>query len=216
MQLYLGPYISPEPFNNRKRISEKEKQEIARLYPDNPNKAIAHKFGRTASSIKNMAVKNGWVKSAEYKASKPGCYRKGEKPWNKGVKKYMGANRTSFKQGSVPANHKPMGTISLRYHKNDDKHYRYIKTPEGWVLFHRHNWEKANGKIPPGHVLTFLDGDISNCDISNLKMISQRENMERNRNREKAARSMRELWRKEWLHKQYGLKPISKFANRVR
>ena len=37
-----------------------------------------------------------------------------------------------------------------------------------WELKHKHIWEQANGKVPEGHVLLFLDGDVNNCELENL------------------------------------------------
>lgn len=32
----------------------------------------------------------------------------------------------------------------------------------------RYVWEQAHGKIPPGHRIIHLDGDVMNCDLDNL------------------------------------------------
>jgi hypothetical protein len=39
-------------------------------------------------------------------------------------------------------------------------------------------WEKKNGKVPEGYVLTFLDGDKSNITLDNLALISMAESLE--------------------------------------
>ncbi len=39
-------------------------------------------------------------------------------------------------------------------------------------------WEKKNGKVPEGYVLTFLDGDKSNFTLDNLALISMAESLE--------------------------------------
>lgn len=216
MELYIQPKIKPKHFNAGKRITQDEIRIISELYPDTSNQAIADKIGRSASAIKNLAIKYDLKKSKSYKESNPGCFKKGQKSWNKGLKKYMGPNRTSFKKDNKPANYKPMGTISIRYHRKDERTYKYIKTENGWILLQRYNWEKHNGRIPENCIVTLKDKDPMNCNIENLELISRKENMERNRNREKAAKSLRELWGKEWVHKQYGLRPLSKFANHVK
>jgi hypothetical protein len=36
-------------------------------------------------------------------------------------------------------------------------------------------WEAAHGPIPPGHIVIFLDGDKTNCDLSNLRLVTQAE-----------------------------------------
>ena len=37
-----------------------------------------------------------------------------------------------------------------------------------WELKHRWLWERANGKIPEGHVVVFADGNKSNFELDNL------------------------------------------------
>lgn len=60
--------------------------------------------------------------------------------------------------------------------KKDD--YQYIKMADGtWKLYHHYLWEQAHGPIPPGHMVTFLDGNIKNTDLSNLALISRTEQM---------------------------------------
>ena len=60
--------------------------------------------------------------------------------------------------------------------KKDD--YQYIKLEDGtWTQYHRYLWEQAHGPIPPGHMVTFLDGNIQNTDLSNLALISRTEQM---------------------------------------
>jgi hypothetical protein len=38
-------------------------------------------------------------------------------------------------------------------------------------------WEKANGPVPPGHVVVFLDGNRLNIVLNNLMMLSRQEHM---------------------------------------
>ena len=35
---------------------------------------------------------------------------------------------------------------------------------------HRYVWTQANGKIPRGFVVNFIDGNFMNCDLSNLRL----------------------------------------------
>jgi hypothetical protein len=43
-------------------------------------------------------------------------------------------------------------------------------------------WESANGKVPKGHCITFLDKDGANCSLENLVLITKDENLQFNRN----------------------------------
>ncbi len=218
MELHLDPIFYINPIRNRKRFTLQEIREIEKMYPDTPNFDIARKMCRTKSSIQNLANKMDWRKSAEYMATKPGCFNKGKVPWNKGVKGYMGANRTSFYKGDPKCNDTtlPMGHISLRYHKREGRAYKYIKTVTGMRLLQRVTWERHNGEIPKGHIIAFKDGDSMNCDISNLFMLSRAENMERNRNHKKFSETMRQIWHRERIRYAAGLKPITGFGKRLK
>lgn len=103
-----------------------------------------------------------------------GClYKKGSVPWNKGKKGYMGANRTSFKPGNIPANWKPVGSERI-----DTEGYTLIKIaePRKWALKHRIIWEEFHKKkVPRGSVIIFADGDKSNFNIENLICVSRKE-----------------------------------------
>ena len=95
-------------------------------------------------------------------------------PFNKG-KKYPGQiNTGSFKKGQDAINKKPIGTE--RICSKDG--YIVIKVQdEGryqdrWKLKHRVVWEEANGPIPPGYRVKFLNGDRTDCRLENLMLIS--------------------------------------------
>ena len=65
------------------------------------------------------------------------------------------------------------GTVSQKKDR-----YQYIKMEDGsWRLYHHWLWEQTHGPIPPGQMVTFLDGDIQNIDIRNLALISRKEQM---------------------------------------
>ena len=102
-------------------------------------------------------------------------FKKGQEAHNKGKKgEYAsGCEKSWFKKGQMPSNHKPIG--SERVDSKDG--YILIKTaePRTWRHKHRVIWEKHNGPIPNGCVVIFLDGDKSNLDINNLGLISRSE-----------------------------------------
>lgn len=101
---------------------------------------------------------------------------KGKHPWKNGCPE--GMRRTQFKKGHPPHNAKPVG-----YERLDRKTgYILIKVPgkRKMVLKHRWMWEQANGPIPKGYILVFLNGDKTDCRLENLKMIPRRLNAIRN------------------------------------
>ena len=99
-----------------------------------------------------------------------GCFKKGNIPWNKDLKGYMGANRTSFKKGHLPPNTREM--YSERLGKDG-----YIEIKVGrnkWIGKHRYIWEQHHKKeVPRGYAVLFLDGDYRNFEVDNLKIISR-------------------------------------------
>jgi hypothetical protein len=170
------------------------KEQIIELYPDHSSKYIAELLGVTISKVYNTAWGAKVKKSAEYmltpasgriiEPSIPNQFKPGHTPHNKGKQMdaeiYKKVAPTMFKKGNKPANTKPVGTINIRL-DTQGRPYQYIKIKDShWELLQRHVWTKANGEIPRGSVVIFLDGNYLNCDISNLQVISRRENMARN------------------------------------
>ena len=80
---------------------------------------------------------------------------------------------TCFKKGNMPHNMVPVGTETMRA---DGYIWRKIAEPDKWRPLHILIWEEANGPVPEGMCVTFLDGDRSNADVGNLMLISRREN----------------------------------------
>lgn len=109
-----------------------------------------------------------------------GCFKKGSTPWNKGLKGYMGANKTSFKKGTIPPNQVPVGTES--YTKGG-----YIKVkianPNKWELKQRLVYKQHHGEIPKDHKIIFADNDIYNFSIDNLIAVSNSELLILNKNK---------------------------------
>ena len=108
-----------------------------------------------------------------------GYFKKGSTPWNKGLKGYMGANKTSFKKGTIPPNQVPIGTESIT--KGG-----YIKVkvgePNKWKLKQRYIYEQHYGEIPNNYNVIFADGNKMNFDIDNLIAVSKSEMLILNNN----------------------------------
>lgn len=112
----------------------------------------------------------------------PRHFLKGHVPANKGQKMspevYEKCKGTMFKRGQTPVNYRPVGSERI-----DEEGYVYVKVkdPKTWKLKHRVVWEAANGPIPKGCTVIFLDGDGTNCKLSNLKLIKRSELLVMNR-----------------------------------
>ena len=97
---------------------------------------------------------------------------------------YERCKATMFQKGHVPKNYMEVGTYT---HTTEGYLIRKIKE-EGtqWERFefvHRAVWEEHNGPIPEGKMVIFLDGNKDNCDIANLALVDNNENLEMNRRR---------------------------------
>lgn len=105
-----------------------------------------------------------------------GHFNKGHVPQNKGVKGYHspGSEKGWFKKGSVPHNNLAVGTELF---KDDGYMWVKISEPNVWRQKHILIWEAANGPIPKGHLLTFLDVDKSNIVLDNLALITMAESL---------------------------------------
>ncbi|BCL59956.1 hypothetical protein DGMP_06490 [Desulfomarina profundi] len=139
--------------------------------------ALNEKFGL---SLKVSQVIS-FVKNHKIRSGRTGFFKKGGQSWNRGTKGYTGANRTSFKKGHMPKNHRPVGSERI-----DKDGYILVKVSErnpysssnsGWYR-HKHVvlWEKYNGTVPVGHCVRFKDGDRTNITIENLVLVSRGEN----------------------------------------
>ena len=170
------------------------RQQIIDLYPHHSSKYIAELLGVTISKVYNTAWSNKVKKSAEYmltpesgriiEPSVANQFKPGHTPHNKGkqisAEIYEKVAPTMFKKGNKPHNTKPNGTINIRADKSG-RLYQYIKIKDShWELLQRYVWTKANGEIPSGSVVIFLDGNYLNCELNNLQVISRKENMARN------------------------------------
>ena len=104
-----------------------------------------------------------------------GCFKKGHIPANKGKKGWCapGSEKGWFKKGNLPHNHVPVGTEAL----TSDGYLKIkIAEPKQWRLKHIMEWEKHNGKVPAGCMISFKDGNHYNCSIENLMCITKAEN----------------------------------------
>ena len=109
-----------------------------------------------------------------------GQFKKGQTSFNKGLKQedFMSpeaierSKATRFQKGQKPTNWRPVG--SERITKDG---YTEIKTaePGTWELKHRVVWREANGEVPEGHAIIFLDQDKTNCSLENLMLVKRTE-----------------------------------------
>lgn len=187
--------------SNRKIVCGRHQRDrlISRWWLFNPEQVQFLKDNYAGRSIAEMTdifnakfktkMKRSQIKTAisnrHITSGRTGRFEKGSVSWNKGKKGFMGPNRTSFKKGNTPANHRSVG--SERICSKDgyilikvdepDPHFGF---PTRWKHKHIHLWEQENGPVPDGFVLKFKDGDILNIDPKNLMLIPQALNLRLN------------------------------------
>lgn len=160
----------------------------------------------TAELMKMCNVSEGTVQRVRREYSiegkvNTGRFKKGIRPHNKGKKSpgvsYGRMKETQFKKGQLPSNTLKDLAVTIRYDHpktRSGRAYKWIRISKGkWIHYHRYLWEKANGPVPPKHMVAFRDGDSLNCRLSNLKMITMAENARRNYDPAKAQRAAKDL-----------------------
>lgn len=145
--------------------------------------AVNRKYGAGIIGIRQM---KSYKRNHGINTGLTGQFEPGHIPANKGKKmspeQYEKCKATMFHKGNVPANHMEVGEYT---HTTDGylvrKVQEYGTQRERFEIVHRAVWEKHNGPIPEGKIVSFLDGDKDNCEIENLVLIDNRENLELNR-----------------------------------
>ncbi|MGJ8619578.1 MAG: HNH endonuclease signature motif containing protein [Methylophilaceae bacterium] len=180
----------------RKQWSADEDALLQALYPCTKTEALARLFNCRLNQVYTRAralktEKSQWFQDSPMSQilrtntdiGKEYRFKKGQPNQNKGNKNFRIANseKTRFKKGQVPPNVKPM------YFERQDKNgYVWMKVPEKnphtgaptrFEFKHKWNWKQANGPIPDGMVIKFIDGNKQNCDLSNLELIPKAVNL---------------------------------------
>ena len=162
------------------RWTDEEKEYLASIVKGKTYKELLalmnEKFGYEFSSQQIESA----LRRYNLKTGNTGQFKKYQEPWNKGLKGYMGANKTSFKKGTIPPNYKPIGTE--RFAKDGYIEVK-VKNPNVWELKHRYIYKKHHGEIPNGYKVIFADKNISNFDIDNLILVSKAEMLILNKNK---------------------------------
>lgn len=168
--------------------NNEQRQFIFDNYKGTPNQELTDLFNKEFNTNYSKAQIIYFKRKNKLVSGLTGHFKKGQVSFNKGLKwddyvsKEGQANsrKTTFKKGNIPQNTKPIGT-----HYVDSKDgYLYVKVKDKgprfgrngmWQQYHHLVWIDANGPIPKGHVVMFLDRDRNNFDLDNLKLISRKE-----------------------------------------
>lgn len=156
-------------------LSQEIKEFIYANYHGNGPKQMAGMIRESFGYQVTPSVIKSFYANHHLRTGVTGCFQKGEKPWNKGMKGWSpaGCKKTWFKKGSLPVNTtKPVGTERI---SKDGYLEIKVAMPNKWKGKHRIIWEEHHGEIPKGHVVIFKDQNIRNFDPDNLMCISRRQ-----------------------------------------
>lgn len=184
----------------KKRWQPIEDVMLMALYPHSTASALAKALNTTKLAIYNRSNKLQLSKSEWFKQSTlssrlrredaPGVayrFQKGHVPANKGKKgiTYPGCVATQFKKGALNGRaaqlKKPIGFERvtrdgyLERKINDDLPFN-----QRWRAVHILLWEEANGPLPSGHALVFINGDKTDIRLENLQLLTRADLMRRN------------------------------------
>lgn len=157
-----------------KLFTHSQVEYIKQKYQKHSPKRVAELLNKTCNGNFTENQIKSFVHNHGINCGRTGRFEKGQTPWNTGTTGVMKPNKTSFKKGDIPINHRPVG--SERITKDG---YREIKTaePRTWELLQRYNWAKVHGCENMPENLRFKDGNPLNCDVSNLEPVSNQEHM---------------------------------------
>ena len=170
------------------RWTEREIEYLKEYYPTTTAREVGKALYRTEDAVRVKAKALG-IRSERKVFNNHGRFKKGNVPWNLGLKGVNGTSSTQWKKGHKTWNKRPIGDVWER----DEKGYKckFIKTERGIERLSHYNYRMHTGKeVPKSHVIRFKDGDSLNCDIDNLLCISRAENAMMNYNRESASKTM--------------------------
>lgn len=170
---------------------------LAEMYPHVETDVCAWFLDRGIPAVRNRAkllslhkTRDMIVDTARERSARPGHggaatrFQPGQVSHNAGKKglRYPGSEKGWFKKGHQRSDTAPVG--AERIDKKDG--YVLVKIADKgeyalpWRLKHRMVWEAANGPVPKGMTLVFMDGNRQNCALENLTLITRRELMLRN------------------------------------
>ena len=162
------------------RWSKEEVEYLTEITQGHSYKEILELMNNKFEYEFRMKQIQGAIKRYKLKTGRTGHFKKGFTPWNKGLKGFMGPNKTSFKSGICPINHREVGSERIT---RDGYIEIKIAEPNKWDLKHRVIYEKHHGPIENGDAIIFLDGNKLNTDINNLKAVSRHQLLVLNKNK---------------------------------
>lgn len=163
------------------KYTPEEREFFCEFVPGHSHREIREEFISRFGWEISLTQVGAYIKNNHLNTGRTGRFEKGRVSHNKGKKGVYapGCEKSWFSKGHVPHNHKPVGSESL----SQDGYWRVkVAEPKKWRLKHLVIWEQSNGPVPNGHCVIFLDGNKSNLDIENLKLVRKKDLARMNQN----------------------------------
>ena len=166
------------------KYTEAEQEFLHDFVPGHTYKEIVEAYNKRFDEPITLSRLKGYIANHKLNTGKTGRFEKGHTSYNKGrhTPTVGRMAETQFKKGGLPHNTKPIG-----YERITKDGYIEVKIKmrpshlncnDNFVAKHHLVWEAANGPIPDGNIVVFLDGDRTNCSIENLALITRAEHLE--------------------------------------
>lgn len=151
---------------------------LRKSYAKHDARETCRRFNKRYGFETNWSALRTWMNKHGIFSGNDGKFHAGQKPWNTGTKGLAGANRGSYKPGMLPAKTRPVGS-----ERQTTDGYIEVKVSDAWNPvkrrfgeWRRKNhvvWEQAHGPVPDNHVVTFRNGDRTDCRPENLELVSK-------------------------------------------
>jgi hypothetical protein len=170
--------------NHNKKYTERHIKFLRDHVSGRSNAELAEMFNKKFNmSVDDVSIQNVKCKYGLYSGVNFGRFPKGHVPKNKGRKGYCapGSEKGWFGPGhpGYRFNIRSIGSERVNVNGYVEVKVSDIKTQiakerqKNWKAKHVVVWEKANGPVPKGHIVIFLDADKSHIVLKNLMMISR-------------------------------------------
>lgn len=176
------------PVGSYRLFTEEQADFIREGYKSMSLSELTEAFNERFEGAKSVKQIRSFTRNHKIKSGRTGRFEKGQKAWNGGLagKGICKPNSGTFKKGNVPGNIREMGSERIcskdgfvLVKVEEENPYTGAKTR----FKHKHVviWEEANGPVPEGHVIRFLDGDKTNITLENLGLFSRAESLQMSR-----------------------------------
>lgn len=162
--------------------TDKEKEYLKEITPGHHYSEIQELMNKKYNLDFTSTQIKGALRRYKLNTGFNGQFKTDHIPFNKDKKGlwFKGSEKTWFKKGTIPPNHRPVGSKRITV---DDYTEVKIAEPNKWRLKQQLVWEEHNGKIPKGYAVIFGDGDRHNLEINNLILVTRQQLLILNRNK---------------------------------